>query len=66
MAKAWGNHGGIYPMLQRGEEPVLLDTDFKEGGSRVGIFGITKADQGSGFPIGVYLFGAFCAKANNA
>jgi hypothetical protein len=24
---------------------MLLDTDFREGGSRVGIFGITKADQ---------------------
>jgi hypothetical protein len=53
-------------MLQRGEEPVLLDRDFGEGGGRVGSFGITKADQRSGFPIGVYLFGAFGAKANNA
>jgi hypothetical protein len=45
---------------------MLLDTDFREGGGRVGIFGITKADQGSGFLIGVYLFGAFGAEANNA
>jgi hypothetical protein len=44
---------------------MLLDTDFGEG-SRVGIFGITKADQGSGFPIGVHLFGAFGTEANNA
>jgi hypothetical protein len=52
-------------MLQRGEERVLLDSDFGEGGGQVGIFGITKADQGSDFPIGVYLFGTFGAKANN-
>jgi hypothetical protein len=60
----WGNRGGIYPTLQRGEEPVLLVPDFGEGGGRVGIFGITQADQGSGFPIGVYLFGTFGAEAN--
>jgi hypothetical protein len=53
-------------MLQRGEELVLLDPDFGEGGGRVGMFGITKADQRSGFPIGVSLFSTFGAKANNA
>jgi hypothetical protein len=62
----WGNRGGIYLTLQRGEEPVLLDTDLREGGGQVGIFGIIKADQGSSFPVGVYLFDAFGAKANNA
>jgi hypothetical protein len=45
---------------------MLLDTDFRKGGSRVGIFGITKADQGFGFPIRVYLFDTFGAEANNA
>jgi hypothetical protein len=45
---------------------MLLDTDFREEGSRVGIFGITEADQRSGFPVGVYLFGVFGAEANNA
>jgi hypothetical protein len=33
---------------------VLLHPDFGEGGGQVGIFGISKADQGSSFPIGVY------------
>jgi hypothetical protein len=28
--------------------------------------GLLKADQGSGFPVGVYFFGTFGAKANNA
>jgi hypothetical protein len=64
--EAWGDRGGIYSTLQRGEEPVLLDANFREGGGRVGIFGITKADQGSGFLVGVYFFSAFGAKANNA
>jgi hypothetical protein len=45
---------------------VLLDSDFGEGGGRVGIFGITKADQGSSFLVGVYFFSAFGAKANYA
>jgi hypothetical protein len=45
---------------------MLLDMDFRKGRVRVGIFGITEADQRSGFPIGVYLFGAFGAEANNA
>jgi hypothetical protein len=44
---------------------MLLDPYFKEGGGRVGILGITKADQGSGFPIGVQLFGALGAKVND-
>jgi hypothetical protein len=45
---------------------MLLDMDFREGGSRVGIFGVTEADQRSSFAVGVYLFGAFGAEANNA
>jgi hypothetical protein len=65
MAEAWGNCGGIHPTLQRGEELMLLDPYFREGGGRVGILGITKADQGSGFPIGVQFFGALGAKVNN-
>jgi hypothetical protein len=60
-----GNHGGIHPVLQRSEEPMLLDPYFREGGGRVGIFGITKADQGSGFPIGVQLLGVPSAKVND-
>jgi hypothetical protein len=64
-AEAWGNHGGIYPMLQRGQEPMLLNLYFREGGGRVGILGTTKSDQGSGFPIGVQFFGALGAKVNN-
>jgi hypothetical protein len=32
---------------------MLLDPDFREGGGRAGIFGITKADQGSSFSFGV-------------
>jgi hypothetical protein len=45
---------------------MLLGTDFREGGGRVGIFRVIEADQRSGFPIGVYLFGVFGAEANNA
>jgi hypothetical protein len=52
-------------MLQRGKEPMLLVPYFREGGSRVGILGTAKADQGSGFPIGVQFFGALGAKVNN-
>jgi hypothetical protein len=44
---------------------MLLDTDFRKGGNRVGIFGVTEADQRSGFPVGVYLFGALGAEADN-
>jgi hypothetical protein len=65
MAEAWGNHGGIHLALQRSEEPMLLDPYFREGGGQVGIFGITKAGQGSGFPIGVQLLGAPGAKIND-
>jgi hypothetical protein len=65
MAEAWGNRGGIHPTLQRGKEPMLLDLYFKEGGGRVGILGIVKADQGSGFPTGVQFFGALGAEAND-
>jgi hypothetical protein len=60
-----GNCGGIYPTLQRGEEPMLLDPYFGEGGGRVGILRITKADQGSGFPIRIQLFGTLGAKVND-
>jgi hypothetical protein len=44
---------------------MLLDPYFREGGSRVGILGTTKADQRSGFPTGVQFFGALGAKVNN-
>jgi hypothetical protein len=44
---------------------MLLDPYFREGGGRVGILGITKADQGSSFPIGVQLFGVVGAKVND-
>jgi hypothetical protein len=49
-------------MHQRIEESMLLDTDFRERGGRVGISGITKADQGSDFSTGVYLFSALVQK----
>jgi hypothetical protein len=64
MAEAWGNHARIHPTLQRSKELMLLDPYFRKGGGRIGILGITKADQGSGFPIGVQLFGALGAKVN--
>jgi hypothetical protein len=41
---------------------MLLDPYFREGGGRVGILGTSKADQGSGFPIGVQFFGALGAE----
>jgi hypothetical protein len=44
---------------------MLLDPNFGERGGRVGILGITKADQGSGFLIGVQLFGALGANVNH-
>jgi hypothetical protein len=44
---------------------MLLDPYFREGAGRVGILGITEADQGSGFPIGVQLFGTLGAKVND-
>jgi hypothetical protein len=44
---------------------MLLDPYFGEGGSQVGNLGFTKADQGSGFPIGVQLFGALGLKVND-
>jgi hypothetical protein len=44
---------------------MLLDPYFREGGGRVGILGTAKGDQGSGFPIGVQIFGALGAKVNN-
>jgi hypothetical protein len=37
---------------------MLLNTDFRKGGSRVGVFGVIEANQRSSFPVGVYLFGA--------
>jgi hypothetical protein len=64
-AKAWADHGGIYPTLQRGQELMLLLPYFREGGGRVGILGIAKADQESGFSIGVQFFGTLGAKVNN-
>jgi hypothetical protein len=65
MVEAWGNHGRIYPTLQRSQELMLLNPYFREGGGRVGNLGTTKADQGSGFPIGVQFFGALGAKVND-
>jgi hypothetical protein len=44
---------------------MLLDLYFREGGGRVSILGTTKADQRSGFPIGVQFFGALCAEVND-
>jgi hypothetical protein len=44
---------------------MLLNLYFREGGGRVGILKTAKADQGSGFPIGVQFFGALGAKVNN-
>jgi hypothetical protein len=44
---------------------MLLDPYFREGGGRVGILGTTKADQGSGFPIGVQFFGVLGADVND-
>jgi hypothetical protein len=44
---------------------MLINPYFREVGGRVGIFGTTKADQGSSFPIRVQFFGAFGAKVNN-
>jgi hypothetical protein len=43
---------------------MLLDPCFREGAGRVGILGTTKADQRSGFPIGVQFFGALGAKCD--
>jgi hypothetical protein len=37
---------------------MLLNLDFRERGSQVGIIGVIEADQRSGFSIGVHLFGA--------
>jgi hypothetical protein len=41
---------------------MLLDPYFRKGGSRAGILGSSKADQGSGFSIGVQFFGALGAE----
>jgi hypothetical protein len=43
---------------------MLIDPYFKKGGGRVGVFGTSKADQGSGFPIRVQFFGALGAEIN--
>jgi hypothetical protein len=44
---------------------MLLNPYFREGDGRVSILGTVKADQGSGFPIGVQFFGTLSAEANN-
>jgi hypothetical protein len=44
---------------------MLIDPYFGKGGGRVGIRGIIKADQGSGFPIRVQFFGALSVKVND-
>jgi hypothetical protein len=41
---------------------MLLDPYFRKGGSQAGILGTGKADQGSGFSIGVQFFGSFGAE----
>jgi hypothetical protein len=41
---------------------VLFDLYFRKGGSQTGILGTGEADQRSGFPIGVQIFGAFGAE----
>jgi hypothetical protein len=45
---------------------MLLNTDFRERGNRVGIIGVIEADQRSGFLIGVHLFGASGPEADDA
>jgi hypothetical protein len=37
---------------------MLLDSNFRERGSRISDFGIGKTDQRSGFPAGVQLIGS--------
>jgi hypothetical protein len=43
---------------------MLFDSYYREGGSRIGILGSSKADQGYGLPIGVQFFGALGSEAN--
>jgi hypothetical protein len=64
-AEAWRDHGRIHPTLQGGEEQMLLNTDFRERSSRIGIIGIIEADQRSGFSIGIHLFGASGPEADD-
>jgi hypothetical protein len=45
---------------------MLLNTDFREKSSRIGIIGIIEAGQRSGFSIGIHLFGAFGPEADHA
>jgi hypothetical protein len=66
MTEAWRDRDGIRPTFQGGEEQMLLNTDFRERSSRIGIIGIIEADQISGFSIGVHLFGASGLEADNA
>jgi hypothetical protein len=44
---------------------MLLDPYFRKEGSRAGILGTCKADQGSGLPSGVQFFGALGVEVNN-
>jgi hypothetical protein len=53
-------------MLQGDEEQVLFNTDLRKGSCRVGIIGITEADQRSGFSIGVHFLGASSPKVDDA
>jgi hypothetical protein len=43
---------------------MLFDPDYIKGGSRIGVLGSGKADQGYGLPIGVQFFDAFGSEAN--
>jgi hypothetical protein len=44
---------------------MLLDLNFREGGSRISGFRIGKTDQRSGFLAGVQLFGSSGAENDN-
>jgi hypothetical protein len=56
-AEARVNCVRVYLALQGSEESMLFNPNFRKRGSRAGILGTGKADQGSGLPIGVQFFG---------
>jgi hypothetical protein len=44
---------------------MLFDSYYIEGGSRIGIHGSSKADQGYGLPIGLQFFDTLRSEADN-
>jgi hypothetical protein len=66
MIEAWRDRGRVRSTLQGDEEQVLFNTDLRKGRCRIGVIGITEADQRSGFSIGIHFLGASSPEVDDA